>query len=91
MYKKCTREEIMIFAVILLWINIMLYFEKNKLSAYLKAISVWTLYMFFITEILSFTKKLDTISLSIAWLILDIILVATILLRKNGIHKEWGG
>lgn len=77
----CEEEKIMIIAIILLWADIMLYFEKNSLSAYLKAITTWTLYMFFITEILSFIKRLDFISLLLAWLVLDIVLFVAFVKR----------
>lgn len=74
----------MIIAIILLWINIMLYSEKNRLSAYLKAIVAWTLYMFFITEILSFIKRLDFISLITSWFALDIfLLIYALRLRRK--------
>lgn len=84
----------MVSAVILLWINIMLYFDKDRLSAYLKAITVWTLYMFLGTEILSFARKLDFMGLIMLWLILDIILFSTVVFGKRldlKNYREWGG
>lgn len=72
----------MIIALILLWINMILYSEKNKLSAYLKAIVAWTMYMFIITEFLSFIKRLDFIGLFISWFALDLFLLVVAIRSK---------
>lgn len=75
----------MIIALILLWINMILYSEKNKLSAYLKAIVAWTMYMFIITEFLSFIKRLDFIGLFISWFALDLFLLVVAIRSKTRI------
>ena len=73
----------MIIAIVLLWINIMLCYENNKLSSYLKAIVAWTLYMFLTTEILSIFNRLDFAGVVISWLFLDMILFGRIIVKKT--------
>lgn len=62
----------MLLAVILLYI---INKEENKVERYINAASIWMLYCFLTTEVLSAFKAISCLSLWISWLVLDVCLL----------------
>lgn len=60
-----------IFLLLFIWNG----YEKDKLSAYAKAVVCWTCYLYFLTEVLSLFKVLNRKSLIAGWGIFVIVLI----------------
>ena len=83
----------MITAIILLYSTIR--FEKYKyvsdsMEAFIYAVSAWTLFLFGMTEILSFFNLLNRISLILGWGIFDFLLLLTIIYKMRKKHYNIG-
>lgn len=82
----------MICAVILLFLNIHIFkvrhhMGQDRVTTYLQAASVWTLYLFAITELLSLINSLSFFPLASSWGILDVILIILLILQREDISK----
>lgn len=70
----------MLLAVLLLYI---INREENKVERYINAVSMWMLYCFLTTEVLSVFKAISGLSLWVSWLVLDACLLSGCFLGRR--------
>lgn len=77
----------MLLACILLTIVLIMY-GNRLVDAMMKGIVIWTTYLLFITEILSFFNKLNRSNLVLSWISIDFLLVVLIFCGRKKIIRK---
>ena len=71
----------MLTAMLLIYCNLRLSKENDRLESYLKAIPVWALLLFVATEVLSVFEAMRFLPLLLFWLATDLFLLAVLVVR----------